>query len=98
MRVSIDNANVPDKKHDETFWRRRVWCSMKTDRRTFVGGSGLALAGVAGVVTGLSSQARAQQTSTSASFASFGWELANLNNNGADVFFEVTSNLVLSAA
>jgi len=71
---------------------------MKTDRRTFVGGSGLALAGVAGAVTGLSSEARAQQSSTSPSFASFGWELANLNNNGADVFFEVTNNLVLSAA
>jgi hypothetical protein len=71
---------------------------MKTDRRTFVGGSGLALAGVAGAVTGLSSEARAQQSSTSPSFASFGWELANLNNNGADVFFEVTNNLMLSAA
>jgi hypothetical protein len=71
---------------------------MKTDRRTFVGGSGLALAGVAGAVTGLSSEARAQQSSTSPSFASFGWELGNLNNNGADVFFEVTNNLVLSAA
>jgi hypothetical protein len=71
---------------------------MKTDRRTFVGGSGLALAGVAGAVTGLSSEARAQQSSTSPSFASFGWELANLNNNGADVFFEATNNLELSAA
>jgi hypothetical protein len=71
---------------------------MKTDRRTFVGGSGLALAGVAGAVTGLTSETRAQQSTTSPSFASFGWELANLNNNGADVFFEVTNNLVLSAA
>jgi hypothetical protein len=71
---------------------------MKTDRRTFVGGSGLALAGVAGAVTGLSSEARAQQSTTSPSFASFGWELANLNNNGADVFFEATNSLVLSAA
>jgi hypothetical protein len=71
---------------------------MKTDRRSFVGGSGLALAGVAGAVTGLSSEARAQQASAAPSFASFGWELVNLNNNGADVFFEVTNNLVLSAA
>jgi hypothetical protein len=46
----------------------------------------------------LTSEARAQQSTTSPSFASFGWELANLNNNGADVFFEVTTNLVLSAA
>jgi hypothetical protein len=71
---------------------------MKTDRRSFVGGSGLALAGVAGAVTGLSSEARAQQASATPSFASFGWELVNLNNNGADIFFEVTNNLVLSAA
>src|ERR1700690_804947 len=71
---------------------------MKTDRRSFVGGSGLALAGVAGTITGLSSKAQAQPSSTSPSFASFGWEVANLNDNGADVFFEVTNNLVLSAA
>jgi len=71
---------------------------MKTDRRTFVGGSGLALAGVAGTLTGLNSKAQAQPSSANPSFASFGWELVNLDNNGADVFFEATSNLVLSAA
>jgi len=72
---------------------------MKTDRRSFVGGSGLALAGVAGTLTGLSSPVQAQQqSSTVPSFASFGWEVSNLSDNGADVFFEVTNNLVLSAA
>jgi hypothetical protein len=71
---------------------------MKTDRRSFVGGSGMALAGVAGTLTGLSSQAQAQQSSTVPNFASFGWEVSNLEDNGADVFFEVTNNLILSAA
>jgi hypothetical protein len=71
---------------------------MKTDRRAFVGGSGLALAGVAGTVVGLGPGAQAAQSSNGSSFASFGWELSNLNNNGADVFFEATSNLVMNAA
>jgi hypothetical protein len=69
---------------------------MKTDRRAFVG-KGLALAGLAGTITGLdSSAAAATQSSTGPSFASFGWEVTNLNDNGADVYFEVTSNLVVS--
>jgi len=72
---------------------------MKTNRRAFVGGSGLALAGIAGTVTGLSSKAQAAaQSSSGSNFASFGWELTNLNNNGADVYFEVTNNMVLTAA
>ncbi|MFY9672995.1 MAG: hypothetical protein WB817_11865 [Terriglobales bacterium] len=71
---------------------------MKTNRRSFVGGSGLALAGVAGTLTGLNSRAQAAQQATSPSFASFGWEVANLDDNGADVFFEVTNSLVLNAA
>jgi hypothetical protein len=72
---------------------------MKTDRRAFVGGSGLALAGIAGTITGLRSNAQgATLPSTSPGFASFGWEVTTLNNNGADVFFEVTSNLTLTAA
>lgn len=72
---------------------------MKTDRRTFVGGSGLALAGLSGTVTGLSSKAQASgKTSASPSFASFGWEVMNLNNNGADVYFKAANNLVLAGA
>jgi hypothetical protein len=71
---------------------------MKTNRRSFVGGSGLALAGVAGTLTGLGPKAQAQQTSTNPSFASFGWEVSNLDDNGADVFFEATKSLVLTAA
>jgi hypothetical protein len=74
--------------------------AMKADRRSFVG-RGLALAGLAGAVTatvtGLDSSARAAATSTGSSFASFGWEVTNLNDNGADVYFEVTSNMVVSA-
>jgi hypothetical protein len=72
---------------------------MKSDRRAFVGGSGLALAGIAGTITGLGSEAQgATGTSGSPSVASFGWEVTNLSNNGADVFFEVTSELTLTAA
>jgi hypothetical protein len=70
---------------------------MKADRRSFVG-RGLALAGLAGTITGLDSSAgAATATSTGPSFASFGWEVTNLNDNGADVYFEVTSNMVVSA-
>jgi hypothetical protein len=67
---------------------------MKADRRAFVG-RGLALAGLAGTITGLDSSAgAAAQASNNPSFASFGWEVSNLDDNGADVFFEVTSNMV----
>jgi hypothetical protein len=70
---------------------------MKTDRRAFVG-TGLALAGLAGTITGLDSSAgAAAKPSTGPSFASFGWEVSNLNDNGADVFFEVTSNMIVNA-
>ncbi len=70
---------------------------MKTDRRAFVG-TGLALAGLAGTITGLDSSAGAvAKPSTGPRFASFGWEVANLNDNGADVFFEVTSNMTVNA-
>ena len=74
---------------------------MKTDRRAFVGGSGLALAGMAGTITGLSSKAQGTALpppTTTPSMASFGWEITNLNDNGADIFFEVTNNLILTAA
>jgi hypothetical protein len=70
--------------------------AMKADRRRFVG-RGLALAGLAGTITGLDSSARAAATSTGPSFASFGWEVTDLDDNGADVYFEVTSNMVVSA-
>jgi hypothetical protein len=70
--------------------------AMKADRRSFVG-RGLALAGLAGTITGLDSSARAAATSTGPSFASFGWEVTDLDDNGADVYFEVTSNMVVSA-
>jgi hypothetical protein len=70
---------------------------MKKDRRAFVG-SGLALAGLAGTITGLDSSAGAvTKPSTSPSFASFGWEVTDLNNNGADVYFEGTSNMIVSS-
>ena len=70
---------------------------MKADRRAFVG-RGLALAGLAGTITGLDSSARTQtETSNGPSFASFGWEASNLNNNGADVYVEVTSNMIMTS-
>jgi hypothetical protein len=72
----------------------RVKDTMKKDRRAFVG-SGLALAGLAGTITGLDSSAGAvTKPSTGPSFASFGWEVTDLNNNGADVYFEVISNMI----
>ena len=70
---------------------------MKTGRRAFVG-SGLALAGLAGTITGLNSSAQAApKPAGSQNFASFGWEVVNLDDNGADVYFEVTNNMVLNA-
>jgi hypothetical protein len=70
---------------------------MKPDRRAFVG-RGLALAGLAGTISGLDSSARAEAgSSTTPNFASFGWEVSNLDDNGADVYFEVTSNMVVSS-
>jgi hypothetical protein len=72
---------------------------MQSNRRAFVGGSGLALAGLAGTISGLRSEAQASvATSSGPNFASFGWEVSNLDDNGADVFFEVTSGLTLTAA
>lgn len=69
---------------------------MKTDRRALLG-SGLMLAGLAGTITGLSSSANAvSRPSTGSAFASFGWEVTNLDNNGADVYFEVTSNMTVN--
>jgi hypothetical protein len=71
---------------------------MKTDRRAFVGGSGLALAGIAGTITGLRSDAKAAlPPSTTSGIASFGWEVTNLNDNGADVFFEAKNALTITA-
>ncbi len=70
---------------------------MKTGRRAFVG-TGLALAGLAGTITGLDSSAHAaDKPSAGPRFASFGWEVTNLDDNGADVFFEVTSNMIVNA-
>jgi len=70
---------------------------MKTDRRSILG-TGLALAGLAGTVTGLDSAARAATTpSTGPVFASWGWEVTNLDDNGADVYLEVTSNMIVNS-
>jgi hypothetical protein len=72
--------------------------SPKKGRRAFVGG--LALTGIgAGTVTGLiSSSARgADETSVAAKTVGFGWEVTDLNNNGADVYFEVVSSMTLIA-
>ena len=69
---------------------------MKANRRSFVG-KGLALAGLAGTITSVNSSAGAMASpSTGTSFAGFGWEVTDLNDNGADVYFEVTSSMVVS--
>ena len=66
-------------------------------RRAFVGG--LALTGIgAGTVTGLiSSTARGDEASVASKTVGFGWEVVDLNNNGADVYFEVLSSMTLTA-
>ena len=66
-------------------------------RRSFV--SSLALAGVAaGTITGLSSSAAGATNSQGGPrIASFGWEVNNLDNNGADVYFRVADNMILNS-
>ena len=72
---------------------------MKKGRRAFVSGSGFALAGIAaGTVSGLSSSAAGQTSKASGiQVASFGWEVTNLDNNGADVYFRVRNSLTLTS-
>lgn len=72
---------------------------MKKGRRAFVSGSGFALAGIAaGTITGLSSSAAGQTSEASGvQVASFGWEVTNLDNNGADVYFRVRNSLTLTS-
>jgi hypothetical protein len=72
---------------------------MQKDRRSFVS-SGLVLASVAaGTITGLNSSAAAEDPKDQSNLrlASFGWEVTDLNNNGADVFFRATGDLLLKA-
>ena len=68
---------------------------MKTDRRMFVGGTGLALAGtLSGFASGTSGEAA---PAAGVKVANMGWELSGLHNNGANSFFEIKSNLKLTA-
>ena len=61
-------------------------------------GSGLALAGVAaGAITGLTSSSARASVQPKLRIASFGWEVTNLNDNGADVYFEVRSGMTLNS-
>jgi hypothetical protein len=72
---------------------------MQKSRRSFVS-SGLVLAGVAaGTVTGLNSAAALDDSTGQANprLASFGWEVTNLNNNGADIFLRAAGNLTLNS-
>jgi len=67
------------------------------NRRSFVS-SGLALAGVAaGTITGLSSSSAqgATNAQSNARIASFGWEVSNLDDNGADVYLRVVDAMTL---
>jgi hypothetical protein len=71
---------------------------MKKARRAFVSGTGLALAGVAaGAITGLTSSSARANTQPNLRIASFGWEVTNLNDNGADVYFQVRSSMTLTS-
>jgi hypothetical protein len=77
---------------------------MTMKRRAFVSGSGFALAGVAaGAITGVvpaSGQNLTGQDATGAQLnsriASFGWEVTDLNDNGADVYFAVQHKMTLN--
>jgi hypothetical protein len=71
---------------------------MKKARRAFVSGSGLALAGIAaGAITGLNSSSVRANAQPNLRIASFGWEVTNLNDNGADVYFQVRSSMTLTS-
>jgi hypothetical protein len=71
---------------------------LKKARRAFVSGSGLALAGVAaGAITGLTSSSVRANAQPNLRIASFGWEVTNLDNNGADVYFQVRSSMTLTS-
>jgi hypothetical protein len=73
-------------------------------RRQLLGGGSLALAGLsAGAIVGTSGVASAVTGPTAPSpgnsqSISFGWEVEDLHDNGADVSFEVLEDLVLVAA
>ena len=71
---------------------------MKEARRAFVSGSGLALAGVAaGAITSLTSSSARASTQPKSRIASFGWEVTNLDNNGADIYSQVRGGMTLSS-
>lgn len=56
------------------------------------------MAGVAaGAITGLSSSSVRANTQPNLRIASFGWEVTNLNDNGADVYFQVRSGMTLNS-
>jgi hypothetical protein len=68
-------------------------------RRAFVGTS-LALAGVAaGTITGLSTASAQgeEHTRPQPGTVGFGWEVTNLDNNGADVYFHVRNAMTLNS-
>jgi hypothetical protein len=80
------------------------------DRRAFLlGGGALVLAGLTAGALGaprdaasaeVEGRARVEQKGAGmvARTASFGWELSNLDNNGADAYFKVTRRMTLSFA
>ena len=70
-------------------------------RRFLLGGSGLALGALtAGTLSGVESataDAEAAPATTPVRLsAGFGWELTNLNGDGADVYFQATRNMLLT--
>jgi len=81
-----------------------------SDRRTFLIRSTLALAGItAGTLTPLEAMMNVRtkqmfpqagsalpQVSSQEQVAGFGWEISNIDNNGADLYFEVLDAMVLS--
>ena len=81
-----------------------------SERRTFLIRSSLALAGItAGIFTPLEAMMSVKtkqmfplagsalpQVSSGAQVAGFGWEISDINNNGADLYFEVVDAMVLN--
>src|SRR5580692_11474923 len=85
---------------------------MTLDRRTFLADGVLVLAGItAGTVTSteaMMSTTRRREflktispvpgaTQSGDPVMGFGWEIVNIDNNGADVFFEVRDTMILNA-
>jgi hypothetical protein len=90
IKLAGMNLNQPLSENEATM--------IKEGRRKFLAGTGVALAGVtAGSVNAFSGSSGSTQEVPLMS-AGFGWEIRNINDNGADAYFQVAESMILSAA